>query len=234
MPASLDTHRAAARPTAAGGWARRGREGSRKRRWPIGCAAGVLAARLRDERGYTLIELLSAIVVSLIVLGAITTLLVLSQRIETRDANYTYAQDDARAGLDRMVSQIRQAWNIVSAGPNSVDMDVNLGGQPYQVYYECDIPQPGTPYNECVRLQLQVGAPLPSLAGAPVAIRELENGTATNPVFSWGPSPIAPYYMTATIDVPASDGGTTKDGLGFSHTIVISDGALMRNENIQN
>jgi type II secretory pathway pseudopilin PulG len=189
---------------------------------------------LAGNGGYTLIELLMAMAMTVVVLGGIVSMLVLSQRAETRAANYAYAQDDARAGLDAMVSEIRQSWNIVSAGPNYVDLDVNLQGQPYQVYYECDIPQPGSAYNECIRLQFAVGAAIPSLQGAPVAIQNLQNGTSTNAVFSWGPSAIAPYYMTATIDVPAAYDGTTKDGLGLNHTIVISDGALMRNENVQN
>lgn len=182
----------------------------------------------------TLIELLMAMAISTLVLGAVVSMLVVSQQIETRDGRYAYAQDRARVQLDAMVSEIRQATDILSAGPNYVDMNVDIDNTPYQVYYECDIPETGTPYNECIRLQLAVGAPLPSLAGAPVAVSDLENGTATNPVFSWGPSPIAPYYMTATIDVPAAAGGTTADGLGLNHTIVISDGALMRNENVQN
>jgi type II secretory pathway pseudopilin PulG len=193
-----------------------------------------LNTALRERRGMTLIETLVAMAMSVLVLGGILSMLVLAQQAETRDARYAYAQDRARVQLDDMVSEIRQAWDIISAGPNYVDMDVDLGGSPYQVYYECDIPQSGTPYNECIRLQLAVGAALPSLSGAPVAISDLENGTSTNPVFSWGPSPIAPYYMTATIDVPADAGTTTADGLGLDHTIVISDGALMRNENVQN
>jgi len=197
-----------------------------------------LSVRLRDQRGYTLVELLVAMVLTAVVLGGIVTTVVLAARIQTRDSRYAYAQDDARTGLDRMVNEIRQAVTIIASGPNFVDMNVYLdsGGQPqeYQVDYECDIPQPGTPYNECVRVQAAVGASLPSLSTGDPVIEDLQNGTATNPVFSWGPSSIAPYYMTATIDVPASDGGNTTLGMGFTHTVAISDGALMRNLDVQN
>ena len=191
--------------------------------------------RLRDEGGFTLMEMLVSMLILTVVVGAIMSALVFTQKTETRDANYTFAQNDARSQLDGMVSQIRQAWNIVSSGPNFVDMDVNLNGTSYQVYYECDIPQPGTSYNECVRVQTTVGATISTLSGAPVVLTNLTNGTVGNPVFSWGPSPIAPYYMTATINVPANDGlSGGSGGTGIHHSIVFSDGALMRNLNVQN
>ena len=69
----------------------------------------------------------------------------------------------------------------------------------------------------------------PSTSGT-IAITHLENGSSSDPVFSFGPDPVAPYYMTATIKVPASDGANG----GLTHAIVLSDGALMRNENIGN
>jgi prepilin-type N-terminal cleavage/methylation domain-containing protein len=194
-----------------------------------------VADRLRGERGYTLTEMLIAMLILTVVVGGIMSALVFTQKTENRDANYTFAQNDARSQLDLMVSQIRQAWNIISSGPNFVDMDVNLNGTSYQVYYECDIAQPGTSYKECIRVQTTVGATISSLTGAPVAITNLTNGTVGNPVFSWGPSPIAPYYMTATINVPANDGlSGGSGGTGISHSIVFSDGALMRNLNVQN
>ena len=188
-----------------------------------------------DESGYTLIEMLIVMLVLSIVVGAITAALVFAQRTETRDANYTYAQNDARSSLDGMVNQIRQAWNIVASGPNFVDMDVNLNGSSYQVYYECDIVQTGTSYRECERLQTTTSATITSLTGAAVVVTNLTNGTIGSPVFSWGPSPIAPYYMTATINVPANDGASGgSTGTGLTHSIVFSDGALMRNLNVQN
>ena len=70
-------------------------------------------------------------------------------------------------------------------------MDVNLLGSPLQVYYECDIPQPGTSYRECVRVQSAVGATLPSLASGAVVVTNLLNGTPASPVFSFAPDPFS-------------------------------------------
>jgi hypothetical protein len=158
------------------------------------------------------------------------TPLVVGQRAQQRNANYAFAQQEARTGLDSMVSQVRQAWSILSVSPNSVEMNVNLQGQAWHVFYECDVAQPGTAYHECVRLQTSVGSALPGLSSGTVVIRNLTNGTPTDPVFSFGPDPIAPYYMTATIKVPASDGQKS----ALNHSIVFSSGALMRNENVGN
>ena len=63
-----------------------------------------------------------------------------------------------------------------------------------------------------------------------VVARNLLNGTTSSPVFSFGPDPNAPYYMTATLVVPASDG----KAYGLNHSIVLSDGTLMRNLNVSN
>jgi hypothetical protein len=195
---------------------------------------GRMRARLGCQRGTTLVELLIGSVMGVIVTGAVLSLLIVSQEQSAREVNWAHAQSATQEQLDQMVGQIRQAWNIIASGPNFVDMDVNLSGSPYQVYYECDIPSPTySGYQECVRLQFAVGASVPSLSGAPVTIPEISNGTAASPVFTWGPSPIAPYYMTAVVDVPAT-GGESGSHVTLNHTIVFSDGALMRNENVQN
>ncbi len=184
-------------------------------------------------------------------LGAIGTLLVTSQRQQQKNANYDLAQATAQAQLDKMVGQIRDALDIVSWGPNSVDMDVNVGGTEYQVYYECDI-SAGNGWNKCVRLQTGVGATLPALSTATTVIPFLSNGTAAAPVFNWqseATAPgttttttttttatagnLAPDYFTATVDVPASN-GVTGSHLSINRTIVFSDGALIRNLDVEN
>jgi prepilin-type N-terminal cleavage/methylation domain-containing protein len=189
-----------------------------------------IQARCRAQHGYTLIEVLVVLSLLSAVAGLLMAPLVLGQREQTRDANYAFAQQDARDGLDAMVSQIRQATSIISSGPNFVEMTVTLGGVAEHVLYECDIPQPGTAYQECLRAQSAAGSALPPLSSGTLAITDLTNGTVSSPVFSFGPDPISPYYMTATVAIPASDGASG----GLTHSIVFSDGALMRNQNVGN
>jgi type II secretory pathway pseudopilin PulG len=190
----------------------------------------VLDRRLKAADGFTLVEMLISISIFLTIGAAVMAALVVTQRTQIRDANYGAAQQQAQSGLDSMVSQIRQATSIISTSPNSVELDVNLNGTAYHVLYQCDIPQAGGTYNECVRVQAAFGATLPSLSTGAVVVSNLINGTVANPVFSFAPDPIAPYYMTATIQVPASNA----QAIGLSHAISFSDGALMRNLTVGN
>ena len=184
----------------------------------------------RDEAGFTLIELLVAIALLVVVLGLVLSPMTTAANLEQSESNYNLAQQAASTGVESMVAQIRQATAISSSGPNSVLMNVTLAGSQLQVFYECDIAQAGTPYRECMRVSAPVGSALPPVAQGAIVVNNLQNGTITNPVFSWGPDPNAPYYMTATVVVPASDG----KAVGMKHPIVFSDGALMRNLNVEN
>jgi Tfp pilus assembly protein PilX len=191
------------------------------------------AAELRGEEGYTLVEVIVVLGLLVLVMGMLMSPIVVSQRIYTRDTNYAFAQQQAQTGLESMVSQIRAATSIISSGGYYVQMNVTIGGSALLVAYECDIDQTGTTYDECVRVQTTQGGTLPSMSTGKVVITNLQNssGSSPVPVFTWGPDPNAPYYMTATIRLPAS-GGVAKPGL--NHSLVFSDGTLMRNLNIAN
>jgi prepilin-type N-terminal cleavage/methylation domain-containing protein len=189
-----------------------------------------LRSRARSECGYTLVELLVVITVLTGILAALLGPLETSQMSATRDQNYAYAQQEARTGLDSIVSQVRQASVVLATTGNSVDFNIYLSGVAYRVYYECDVPQPTTTYRECVRLQVPAGTALPSLGSGSVVVRNLTNGTSVAPVFSFAPDPADPNYMTATVSVPSSDGTAN----GLAHTITLSNGALMRNQNVGN
>lgn len=196
---------------------------------------------MRRADGFSLIELLISMSLLGIVLGTLIIPLTTAQREQQRDQNYATEQQDANFGLESMVAQIRQATSLITTGPNEVEMNVTLSGAYLTVFYACDVAQPGTSYRECIRLQTSQGSTLPSISancsgtystnGCRVVLMNLTNGTTSNPVFSWGTDPNAPDYMSATIAVPAS-GGQAYDSM--SHTIVFSDGALMRNLEIQN
>jgi type II secretory pathway pseudopilin PulG len=192
---------------------------------------------LRGEDGYSLVELLVAISLLVLVLGLLMSPMIFSAKTQTRDANYAFAQQQAQSGLESMVSQIRQATAILSSGSDSVTMNVTLGGTAYVVEYDCSAVQPrpagstlpaGT--TECLRYSALQGNALPATYS--VVVTNLLNQTSTpqTPVFSWGPDLNAPYYMTATIDVPSGNGAYG----GLNHGIVFSDGALMRNLNVGN
>jgi Tfp pilus assembly protein PilW len=191
---------------------------------------GYAVGTTRSQAGFTLIEVLIVCLLTAVVVGAVATPMVVSAKNQKRSANYSYAQEQARAGLDMMVSQVRQATSILASTPNSIEMNVSLRGVALTVLYECDIPQTGTSYRECIRVQAAQGANLPSLTSGEVVIRNLINGTTASPVFTLYPTSVSPYYMTATLSVPASGGAAG----GLTTSVVFSDGALMRNLNVDN
>lgn len=197
---------------------------------------------MRSEGGFSLIELVFVLAMLALVLGTLMGPLVTSQQVQQRDANYATAQQEASSGLESMVAQIRQAWDMIAPDPNYVQMDVTLGSTQQLVEYDCSVPQPGSSNRQCVRVYAAIGGTLPtptanctgtfpSGTGCSVVVTNLTNGTGSDPVFSWAPNPTSPYYMTATVDVPSSDGQAY---LGLRHEIVFSDGTLMRNLDVGN
>jgi prepilin-type N-terminal cleavage/methylation domain-containing protein len=188
---------------------------------------------LGSEAGFTLIEILVVVALLVTVLGLLMAPLTLSMKQQSTNENYAFAQQQARTAIESMVAQVRQANAMITtdATSNIIDMNVTLNGSTVQVYYECDVNQPGTSYHECIRVQAAVGSTITSLTGGSVVATNLLNGTAADPVFSLAPSGFAPYYMTATLKVPASDGASTSK---LTHTIAFTDGALMRNLNVGN
>jgi prepilin-type N-terminal cleavage/methylation domain-containing protein len=185
--------------------------------------ASAPALRGTDERGFTLVETLVAMVAALLVLGATVTLLSSSQRIQTRDAEWALTMQQDRVGLARMVRDIRQATKVKAANAGSIFFLATIGGKEYEVKYECETVQ-STEFRECVRLAAEKGKTLPT-SGLVVAT-DLLNGTS---VFTYSPSSASPRAAIVKLELPAK--GTLKQvsSTGFQHKIVLEDAAFMRN-----
>jgi type II secretory pathway pseudopilin PulG len=218
-----------------------------------------VAGAVRREEGFMLIELLVVIGLLALVMGLLMNPIILSTRIQKRDANYAFSQQEVQVGLESMVNEIRQAEtspNVSNPEPTSnvADMEVSHQGTQYEVKYDCTVVQPlparttlpvGT--TECVRYAAASGISLPTTGSGCTAsepsgvtckivlmnllnqVTSSQQPTST-PVFTWAPTASAPYYMQETVDVPSSDG----QYYGLKHSIVLSDGALMRNLNVGN
>jgi type II secretory pathway pseudopilin PulG len=78
-------------------------------------------ARLREEAGFTLIEVLLASSLMIVVLGA--TLTVFEQFVSTSDRNtkQNEAQDSARVTIDQLARQLRNLALPTPQNPNSID-----------------------------------------------------------------------------------------------------------------
>jgi competence protein ComGC len=81
---------------------------------------------LRGERGFTLVEMLVTLVIWIMVLFALYGIFDMSVRVFSFGNNKVEAADSARAGLDKMVQEIRQAYpyNPGAATPDTHLFDI--------------------------------------------------------------------------------------------------------------
>jgi prepilin-type N-terminal cleavage/methylation domain-containing protein len=75
--------------------------------------------RLRSERGYTLVEMLTVLVIMGVVMGGLTTIFVAATNSETDMNNRFQAQLNARLALDKMRREVHCASVATPAGSSS-------------------------------------------------------------------------------------------------------------------
>jgi type II secretory pathway pseudopilin PulG len=193
----------------------------------------------------TLIELLVVMVMLLIVVAATLTVLQRTSRQESASQQYSAEIQDARAGLERMMRDIRGTTRVTSADSSYVRF-VLQGTTNYVVQYECDIQQPGTQYTECTRVQAVLGAnvdpatvSLPAgSTGIPIVLR-VTNGSSVfayqsssgGTVITGAAAAENPTWVEATIKVPAS-GGLPSSLATIKHLTVLNSGAYLRNADL--
>ena len=186
---------------------------------------------MRSQAGYTLMEALIVSVLTLVVVSATLSLLESGQRIQARDSEYALAIQEGRTGMARMTHEIRQAYSILGTTPNSIHFNATIGGVDEQIEYNCNEPQTGTSYLECIRKQATVGQSLPS-TGSPI-IKNVLNGTSAEKesIFvEYSPNAIAPDLVTVRVVLPAA--GTLTHGEGLTHHIVLTTTAYIHDMNI--
>ena len=176
------------------------------------------------EGGFTLVETIVTCLAGIVVLGATVTLLNSGQRLQARDAEWALIMQQDRAGLARIVRDVRQATKVKEANAGSIEFLATIGGKELEIKYECATAQKGTTYTECVRLAAESGKALPTTG--PIVATDLVNGSA---VFTYSPSAASPRAAIVKLEVPAK--GTLKQAAstGFTHKVVLEDAAFMRN-----
>ncbi|MFI4993510.1 MAG: PilW family protein [Solirubrobacterales bacterium] len=185
-------------------------------------------ALLRQEDGFTLVELLVASALAIVVFGAVLAMLESSQQVEARDTEWAQTMQEDRTGLARMVRDIRQASKVEEAKASAILFLATIGGKSWKIKYECNVSQSGTEYTQCERLAAEEGKTLPGTG--PVIVKDVVNGTA---VFSYfkgtETNTAAPNVVTLKIELPAK--GTLKQAgsSGYGHKVVLEDDAFMRN-----
>ncbi|MGA8363212.1 MAG: hypothetical protein WB709_01685 [Solirubrobacteraceae bacterium] len=185
---------------------------------------------LSSEGGFTLIELLIASALAIVVFGAVLAMLESSQQVQARDTEWALTLQEDRAGLARMVRDIRQASKVEEAKPGAILFLATIGGKSWKIKYECNVSQSGTEYTQCIRLAAEEGKALP--ATGPVIVKDVVNGTEVFTYFKGTtPTAITSEMNVATLKIELPAKGTLKQAgnSGYGHKVVLEDAAFMRN-----
>jgi type II secretory pathway pseudopilin PulG len=189
-----------------------------------------LRRRIREERGLSLVEMLLTMSLFVIVIAAAMSVMDTAERVGPRDTERANVIREQQVSLDRMVNELRQAYQILHTSPRSMEVLVRMrrngGHQNLHVGYYCNEEAPGT----CIRKEATIGQPLPA-TGKVVISRVLNWSSATPPVFEFPDDVtggITPEYVNVRVQVPAK--GTRPDG--FRHTVTLEDGYNARNARV--
>ena len=152
---------------------------------------GPIAPRLRDEAGFTLIEIAIAMMISVILLFGILNTFDSFSRNASRQTKITNANEHVRVAMDRIVSDLRQASEIEVADANDLVYNVKDGAAAYRRERIClatngyvwrsSVTTTGPPASSLGSGQ---SCPLPSTNPAPIADLVSVN-SASNPIFTY-------------------------------------------------
>jgi type II secretory pathway pseudopilin PulG len=186
-----------------------------------------------EEVGLSLMELMVAMVVLLLVMGAVLSLFETTTKIAPKDQEAAHAVRDAQVGLERRGRELRQSTAVNATTASTMDVNVRIGTQDWHVVYHCDVPAPDDPanpydnaYRRCVRLAVTpTTAALPAIGSGKVVIDRILNGTPANPVFAYSPNATRPTFVRARIEVPSRG----ERASGYNRKVVLDDGFYLRN-----
>lgn len=162
-------------------------------------ATARLRARLGEQAGFSLPELLVALALMVVVMGAALALLDTNSRAIATEQERPLAVVEAQTGLRSMTRELRQTYQVL--GPlspaltsNYIDVleRVTRAGavQEIRVLFRCDISDPANAaYRRCLRYESTPASPqaagsLPDGVTGTVVVGRLTNGTMSNPTFS--------------------------------------------------
>ena len=192
--------------------------------------AAAIRRRLRQQSGFSLIELLVVMSLFLFVMGAALSVMDTGGKAGPRDAERANAIREQQVGLYRMIRELRQAHQVLGTSPRSMEVLVRIARngthENRHVAYYCSEESPG----KCIRKETNIGQPLP--ANGEVVIDRVLNWTASSqPVFDFpgdASNGVTPSYVTVRVEVPAAG----EKPNGFRNRLTLEDGFHARNMRI--
>lgn len=195
----------------------------------------------RGQLGFTLIEVMVVAALLVVVVGPLMSALNFAGNEAPKSVDYANAISDATTGLQRMMTEIRQAYAINSTNGDastgvgsSIDFFAVINDQNLEIKYDCSQPYPTSPpnqyansYRRCLRVSctptaLAVPCAMPSISGGSLMVdRVLTSG---GNVFTFrdkngAPNPLDVWSVEANVQVPAR--GTLVYGL--THPISLNN-----------
>jgi Tfp pilus assembly protein PilV len=197
------------------------------------------SGRAREESGVTLIEVLVVSLLLAVVLVPIFNALDFAGNQAPTTIEFANAVSDATTGLQKMMTEIRQAYAIngtngdaVTGQGSYIDFFAVVADQNLEIKYDCSQPYPATPsnpyantYRRCLRVACTTSASatpctLPSMSTGTLVIDRVLNSNGN--VFTFydrtgAPNPLGVWSVRANVQVPAR--GPLNYGLTHSITL---------------
>jgi len=174
--------------------------------------------RLAREGGFTLPELLMALVLGLFIVAVATTVFVTAVRTQPGLTTRSNAIQQARFTTERIVRELRQGGTVYTATATQFSFltyvhSAACGGSPSNTAIQCRVTytcSSGT----CTRVEAKPDGTSPGTA------YNVVSGLSNSNVFTYSPSSTSPTYVSATFTFPGRNG---------SDAITVSDGAALMN-----
>ena len=180
--------------------------------------------RLADERGYTLVEMLVAGMITVALVGSLGYLFLIAQRNQPQVAERSQQIQGGRVVVETITREIREAY-AVNGTPTSSSLSINTfvrhtscgattfrtSSQPAiacRVSYTCTA-------GSCLRTE---ASPDGSSPGSPVRVVD---GLQSSAVFNYQETSSGAGFIDVTLVFPSEGGG---------EGVTISDGAELRNQ----
>lgn len=176
---------------------------------------------LSESGGFTLVEMLVAMMIATVVIGAAVTVFTAGIKSQPRIESQAQAIESGRTTMERIVRELRQGAGLVTGTTPSASaisivtyVDSTCAGASTTTAAQCSVSYTcasGT----CTR---RVAQPNGSSPGPAVKVA---SGLSSDNVFSCSPSCAAPAYIGVTLSFPGANGG---------NAITLNDGAALRNK----
>jgi prepilin-type N-terminal cleavage/methylation domain-containing protein len=179
---------------------------------------GPVVRRLRRADGFSLPELLIALMIGLLVVGTGVMMFTTAIRSQPGTSDRLAKVRDARSTSERIVRELRQGWGTTTATSSQLSFltyvhSAPCGGAsgptatPCRVTYACSA-------GSCTRTEAQPNG------SSPGPTRTVTTGLSGNAVFSYSPSSAEPTWVGITLAFPATNG---------DDAVTVEDGAALRN-----